>query len=124
MGADVRGVAADVLPEMALGDVEAVLFRVGRQRGVAIPREPVLILLLPHVREALEEQQAENVVLVVPRIDRPAQDVRRPPEVGFQLRQRQRHSLCPFVPKPPRAFGLSRHRRACIVCRFMARDEA
>ncbi len=46
---------------MALRDVEAVLVRIRRQLGIVIAREPLLILLLPHIREPFEEQQSENI---------------------------------------------------------------
>ena len=44
-----------------------------------------LVLLVVNVREALEEQEREDVGLEVRRIHRTAQDVRGLPEVGFKL---------------------------------------
>src|ERR1019366_4674512 len=38
-----------------------------------------------HIRDALEEQQREHVGLEICRIHRPAQNVRRFPQVGFKL---------------------------------------
>jgi hypothetical protein len=85
MLADVGGVFPNVLPEMPGRDVETVFFRIGGKLGIAVLREALLVLLLPHVAEAFEEEQAENIVLVVGRIDGAAKDISRFPEVALQL---------------------------------------
>jgi hypothetical protein len=56
------------------------IFRV----GVAVALEG-LAFLLEAIRQALEEQQAQDVVLVVAGIDAAAKDVGRGPQVAFQL---------------------------------------
>src|SRR3954471_2359639 len=87
---DVRGVFANVLPEMTRWDVEPVLIRIGSKVRITILRHPLFVFLLPHVTEAFEEKQAENVMFVVCGIDGPAQDVGGLPEMAFKLAECQK----------------------------------
>ena len=65
-----------------------MLVGVCRHGGVAgILREASFVFLLPHVAEALEEQQAENVMLVVAGVDLAAQQISGLPEVTLKLGQ-------------------------------------
>jgi len=89
MLADVGRVLPNVLPEMPGGDMEAVLVRIGGEVGIVVLRPPILILLLPHITEAFEEEEAENVMPVVGGIDGPSQDVGRLPEMAFELAEGQ-----------------------------------
>ena len=43
------------------------------------------VFLVPHVGEALVEEQGKDVLLVVARVDQPAEDGGRAPEVGFEF---------------------------------------
>ena len=67
-------------------DLEAVVFGKG---GVSyIPAgfiQRALVLLVKDIAEALVEQQRKDELLVVARIDDPAQEHGRTPEVGFEL---------------------------------------
>ena len=67
-----------------------MLVRVGPRHllGHALGDE-LLRLLLEPVRQPLQEEQAEDVGLVVAAVDRPAQDVRRRPQVLFELHDAQ-----------------------------------
>jgi hypothetical protein len=86
--ADIGGHSAHVLPMAVVRDLEAVVLgELGVFLVAAGFREGGLVFLVMHVRDALEEQKRENVGLEVRGIHRPAQDVRRLPEVGFKLAQ-------------------------------------
>ena len=53
-----------------------MLVGVGGEIFVTIVRlQPLLVLLVPYVAEALEEEEAEDVVLVLPGVDPAAEDV-------------------------------------------------
>ena len=80
-----REAAADVGPVRAVGDREAVVGRGAGVRLVAGLVEGGLILLVPHVGEALEEEQREDVLLVVAGVDQAPQELGRAPEVGLEL---------------------------------------
>ena len=72
----------------ALGNLEAVILR--EQGGLLIfaelfQRRRVFVVM--DIREALEEQQREDVGLKIRRIHRAAKDVRGLPEMGFKLGQ-------------------------------------
>ena len=86
---DLGGLLAHGIPAMFGRNVEAVLVRVGGFLAVARLGEEPLELLVPHITEPLIEQQAEDVLLVVPGIDSAAKDVRSPPELSFQFLLRQ-----------------------------------
>src|SRR4051794_33693993 len=62
--ADIAGGAADIRPVRSVGNCETVVGRSARVRLVAGLRERSLILLVPYVGEALEEEQREHVLLV------------------------------------------------------------
>ncbi|MNL88300.1 hypothetical protein D3C87_2179260 [compost metagenome] len=62
-----------------------MLVGIGGKLGILVGGQTLLVLLFPHVAEAFEEEQAEDVVLVVRAVDGAAQDVRRAPEVGLKL---------------------------------------
>ena len=72
---------------MGLGrNLEAVVLRVGGELRVAAGfLQRGLRLLVEDVAEALVEQQREDELLVVARVDGPAQERGRAPEVGFEL---------------------------------------
>ena len=70
-----------------LRHLEAVLVRV----VLAEVRQHLSVLLVPGVADALEEKQREDVRLPVGTVDRAAaQDVRGLPEVGLEVRERER----------------------------------
>jgi hypothetical protein len=93
-GADVHRLLAHVGPEAALGDVEAVLLGVGGEGLVVVLGEAVLVLLHPHVAEALVEEEAEDVVLEVARVDGAPEQVGGSPQVTFEVGQGQgRHRV-------------------------------
>ena len=95
---DVGRGLADVAPVAALRHLEAVL--VGKV--VAVGLDHLGALLVPHVADALEEEQGQDVALPVGAIDRAAaQDVRGLPEVGLELVQGQLLAICHRV--APRA---------------------
>ncbi len=79
--AEVRGDLLDLRPARPLRDEELVLVGV---LGVVAALDQGLALLVEAVRQALQEEQAEDEVLVVGGVDRTAQDVRRRPEVAFE----------------------------------------
>jgi hypothetical protein len=62
-----------VLRKLGIGEVA---IGVGQRR---------LVFLLPHIRDALVEQQREDELLVVARIDEAAQQHGGTPEVAFQF---------------------------------------
>ena len=69
----------------AFGDGEAV---VGGRCGGALVLGFVVgvtVVLVPDIRQPLEEEQREDVLLVVAGIDEPAQQRGRTPEVGFEF---------------------------------------
>lgn len=66
-----------------------MLVGVGGFLAVAGLGQQNLELFVPHVAEAFVEEQAEYVLLVVPGIDGPPQDVRRLPEMPFEFRLRK-----------------------------------
>ena len=87
--ANVLALLANVLPKTALGDIKAMLVRVGRLLLIPIKLLEVgLVLLHPNIGETLKEQQAKDVVLEITRVDGPAQNVRRAPQVPLELLQR------------------------------------
>ena len=68
-----------------LGNSEPV---VGGRGGVALVLgvfEGFVVVAFPDIREPLEEEQREDVLLVVAGIDEPTQQGGRTPEVGFEL---------------------------------------
>lgn len=78
------------------GNLEAVVF--GEVHAVGgNGRRPLLII---HVRNALEKEQGEDVRLEVGSVHRAAQDVRRFPEVGFELGEGDRllRHMVPLFP--------------------------
>ena len=79
-------------PAHRLRDEELVLVAVGERDLAATPEaDRVLHLLVEAVREALEEENGEDVVLVVGRVDLPAQDVRGLPQFRLEFDPSQRH---------------------------------
>ena len=91
--ADIPRGGAHILPVRALGNLEAVVGGGGRVAGVARVLEGLLVVLVPHVAQALEEEQREDVLLVVARVDQAAQQRGRTPEVRleFSLGQMRAH---------------------------------
>jgi hypothetical protein len=70
LGSDIDGDLAHVAPHAVFGDVEAVLAGIQGHGLVAFElRHEGVVFLLPHVAEALVEQQAEDIVLEVAGID-------------------------------------------------------
>ena len=78
-------------PPCPIRHEELVLVRVGpcHRLGHTL-RNELLRLLLKSVGQPFQEEQTEDVRLVVAAVDRPAEDVRRRPEVLLQLRDAQR----------------------------------
>ena len=70
-------------------NIEAVLLGVRGDFGVVVLGQALLVLLFPDVAQTLKEKKAENIVLVVARIDRSAEDIGGTPEVTFQMREGQ-----------------------------------
>src|SRR5690606_10602059 len=82
---DIARRGADIVPVRALGDHEAVVGGVG---GIALVPgfiERLLVILVPDVGQAFEEQQWEDVLLVVAGIDEAAQQRGRAPEIAFKF---------------------------------------
>ena len=95
-------------PASGLRHEELVLVPVPeRQLARDALRHGVLDLLVKAVGEPLEEEDGEDVVLVVGRVDLPAQDVRGLPQLRLELLSSKRHPPLPL---------------ACIYC--PARDLA
>src|ERR1041384_7274974 len=69
----------------ALGNAEAFVRRGARVTGVAGVCESRGVFFIPHVRQPLEKQEREDVLLVVAGIDEPAQQIGGTPQVRFQL---------------------------------------
>ena len=83
---DILGRLPHVAPVGFLGNLEAVVLRIRRKRRIAAGLlQRRLCFLVKHVAEAFVEQQREDELLVVARINRPAQERGRAPEVGFEL---------------------------------------
>jgi len=61
---------------------------------VLVLSEVLLVLLFPHVADALIEQQPEDVVPVVGAVDLAAEDIRRAPEMAFEGGKAERFSKC------------------------------
>ena len=84
--ADIGRDHAHIAPVAALRNLKAVVLR---ELGVFLIaagfRQRRRVFLVMHIRDAFEEQQREDVGLEVGGIHRPAQDVGRLPEVGFEL---------------------------------------
>ena len=83
---DIRGHLPHILPVTVLGNLEAVVLREQRRLFIAIELlQRRRVLLVMHIRDALEKQQREHIRLEVGRIHRSAQDVGGLPEVRFKL---------------------------------------
>ena len=82
---DVARGGAHVGPMRAFRDREAVVRSRAGVGGVCRLAQRRLVLLVPHIRQALEEEQREDVLLVVARVDQPAQQVGGAPEVRLEL---------------------------------------
>ena len=82
---DIARLGANVIPVAVFRDLEAVRLRKPGQLFVAGFIDDLLVLLVPDVADALEEQQREDVGLEVSRIHRAAQDIGGLPEVTFEL---------------------------------------
>ena len=67
------------------GNGEAVVCGRGGVAFVLVVLEGIAVVLVPDIREALEEEQRKDVLLVVVGIDEPAQKRGRAPEVGLEL---------------------------------------
>jgi hypothetical protein len=68
-----------------LRDLEAVVLGELGIRKIAVGiGQGRLIFLVPDIRDALEEEQREDELLVVAGVDQPAQEDSRAPEVGFE----------------------------------------
>lgn len=88
-------------PMAARGKLEAVVF--GKQRGFLIPTElhqGGRMFFILNIRDALEEQERENVGLEIGGIDRPAKDVRGLPKVRFELGEGHGKSCIRLVGTP------------------------
>ena len=81
--ADVAAPSTDVAPVRAFRDLEAVILgEAGEVRVAAGVVERLLVLLVVHVADALEEEQREDELLVVAGVDHAAQQRRRAPQVA------------------------------------------
>ena len=90
--AQVHRGAADLVPVGLLGHNKLVLVHVlDRNFPGHAGRHRQLDLLVETVREALEEQQREDVVLVVSGVDLPPQDVGGLPQSSLQFLSRECH---------------------------------
>ncbi len=69
------------------GDDEAFVCHASGVEHVTGFLERLGILLVPHVRETLVEQQREDELLVIAGIHQSAQDGGGAPQVGFEFRQ-------------------------------------
>jgi len=117
--ADVRGRGLHVAPARTVRDLEAMLPTLAeyrlllvRERAALLPLQlgdGVVRLALPLVAEALIEHQGQDVVLVVLAGSLAAEDVRRAPQVGFELLESELHSpRCSlFTSRRPRAGSAS-----------------
>jgi hypothetical protein len=81
----VPGRAADVRPVCAVRDGEAVVGGRTRVGGFACLLERGAVLLVPDVRQPLEEEQREDVLLVVTRVDQSPEQLCRAPEIRLEL---------------------------------------
>ena len=54
-----------------------MLVGIGGDFRVVVLGQLLLILLVPNIAQPLEEEQPENVVLIVGRVDLPAKDIGR-----------------------------------------------
>ena len=82
----VRGLVAHILPVRPFGDLKPVVLRECGVFRIA----PGLLqglgeLLVIHVAEAFEEEQGEDILLVVPRVDIAPEQRGCAPEIAFQL---------------------------------------
>ena len=84
--ADVGRRFLDLRPSRPLGNEELVLVDVLRIGALFDQR---FALFVEAVSESLQEEQPENVVFVVGRVDRPAEDVGGGPKVAFELIDRE-----------------------------------
>lgn len=82
--ADLGSLLSHGIPTMLRGDMETVFVRVSGLVPIASFSEELFILLVPHVAEPLIKQEAEDVLLVVPGIDRATEDVGSLPQVTFE----------------------------------------
>ena len=84
--ADVSGDLPDLTPVGVGRNLEAVVFRIGgKGRITAGFRKGRLRLFVEDIAEPLVEEKRKDELLVVPRIDSPAQERGRAPEIGFEL---------------------------------------
>ncbi len=73
---------ADAVPVAVFGDLKAMLISEVR----AVGGDHLSIFFVPHIADALEKQERQNVTLPVGAVHgAAAQDIRRLPEVGFEL---------------------------------------
>jgi hypothetical protein len=80
-GPDIARRLAHILPMAAFRNLETVL--VGKILAVKLNR--FLVLLVPNIADALEEEQRQDVAFPVGAVHRAAaQDIGRFPQVGFQ----------------------------------------
>ena len=111
--ADIRGCGLHVAPARAVRDLEAVLAALAEDCLLLLAEGAALLplqlgdgvvgLALPLVAEALVEHQGQDVVLVVLTRGLAAEDVRRAPQMSFELLQRELHSRgCRFFIITPR----------------------
>src|SRR5690606_11647241 len=86
---------------------------------IAVDLQPGGVLLVVDVREPLEEDQREDELLVVPRVDETAQQDRRAPQVGleFALGDPGAHAEASAGPRPHLASSAS---SAALVSRAAA----
>ena len=83
--AHVAGSTADVVPMRAFRNREAIVRSRASISGVCRLAQGSPVFLVPHVRQALEKEQREDVLLVVAGIDQAPQELRGAPEVGLKF---------------------------------------
>lgn len=85
-GAYVLGCLANIVPVSALGNLEAVVLgKLGIGEVALRVSQGSLVFLFPHVRYALVEQQWEDELLVVTRVNEAAQQHGGTPQVAFEF---------------------------------------
>ncbi len=86
---DALGAFLDDRPATILWDLEAVVIVGTRDRLIVELAHHALVLLVPHVANALEEEKAEDVFLVVRTVDLTPEDVGALPEELLELWERE-----------------------------------
>ena len=83
---DVLSALEDIVPVGTFRHLKAVLLSKGRVADITFGvLQSLVVLLLPHVADAFEEEQRKDVRLEVRRVDGAAQDVCGVPQAGLQF---------------------------------------